>query len=937
MVPEMLNSRAILNRGIFSTDASMYQMMPLDVFSPRTGDEMRRVIEQCYQDKIPIVARGGGTSLTGQSINRAIVLDCSRHLNRILDLDLEKGWVKVEPGIVCAELNLFLAQYGYHFAPDPATLNRCTIGGMIANNAAGMRSAIYGMTIDHILELRLILSDGSPVTLEEHDLSSLDSISSEISRNGELHREMRSIVVNCEDQIRSRYPKVLRRSGGYPLDALLDFNHFNLSKLICGSEGTLGVVSDAKLRLTPLPQSRALCLAHFSTLDAALRAAPRTVQAGSSAAELIDGTIVRFARNKPLTKECCRLVEGDPAALLLIEVQSDGDEDIQELAQKQADSISDLSYTAPLIIDSADIASVWRLRGAVLGLMAPSGSTRKPIPYIEDAAIPPENLADYVAAVVDVCDRLGQPVSMFGHASVGVVHIRPLHDLHQEQDIQMISKIQNEVFPLVQRFGGSWSGEHGDGIVRGGFNRSFFGDEIYDAFARTKHLFDPLNLMNPGKVIDTPPVLSNLRYGRSYNPKPTLERYRYPKDGSMLAAAEKCSGLGACRKTLEGTMCPSYMATRDELHSTRGRSNALRLALSGQLEGEGLGSPTMAMAMDLCLACTACKAECPNGVDMARLKAESRQAHHDLFKPNLRTLLFAHLPRFAELATGHQAPLINYLLRHSALKLVARPVLGITSDRDLPSFASYRLSEWFNRRPRHSNPVEHIVFLNESYTEHFSPEIGQAAIECLEAAGVGVTLVTTPHSPRMAISQGLLDLAKSAGAKLLQILDNLGNGVDPIVVTEPSTATALIQDLPDLIEDFHLATRVAARVVTWDKYISDSIGKRRLRFDFKPLGSNINFILHPHCHQRQLDGAIYTKQLLQLIPDSAFVDTNAGCCGMAGTFGYEVEHADVSRRIASLRLVPLLHKTQLHNLFLLPTVSHASTKSLTSHHRGHST
>jgi Fe-S oxidoreductase len=446
--------------------------------------------------------------------------------------------------------------------------------------------------------------------------------------------------------------------------------------------------------------------------------------------------------------------------------------------------------------------------------------------------------------------------------------------------------------------------------VRGGFNRAFFGDEVYGAFEKTKQLFDPVGLMNPGKVTGTPPMTSNLRYADDYKPQSNVGRYRYPQEGSLLAAAEKCSGLGACRKTLEGTMCPSYMATRDELHSTRGRANALRLALSGQLEGEGLGSPVLAQAMDLCLACTACKAECPNGVDMARLKAETLQAHHDLYKPNPRTLIFAALPKIAEFAAGPQAPIVNALVRNPLLKKLRHHLLGITSERDLPAFTSHRLSEWFYHRSASTSRQSKVIFLNETYTEHFLPEIGRAAIECLEAGGVGVSLATVTHAPRMAISQGLLDRAKIEGQNLLRTLDQMGQGADPILVCEPSTATAIIQDLPDLVEDPEMARRVAKRIIMWDKYMEENTASGIIDLIFKPIRDNLHFLIHPHCHQRQLDGGVFSKRLLERVPNSFVTDTNSGCCGMAGTFGYEVEHVAVSHKVASHRLIPTLTQNE---------------------------
>jgi FAD/FMN-containing dehydrogenase/Fe-S oxidoreductase len=898
----------LLYRSIYATDASMYQMLPSAVATPASREEVLALVHRCIAAGQPMVARGGGTSLTGQAINQAQVVDLSKHLHRVLELNLEEGWVRVEPGIVCAELNAYLAPHGVQFAPDPATQNRATIGGMIANNSAGMRSVCYGMTIDHVLEVELALSTGEIVHLSEQNATGLDRLCAEPSRIGQLHQGMRTLVQTHDSLIRERYPRVIRRSGGYALDALLDFDQFNLAKLLCGSEGTLGLVLAAKLRLTPLPPYTALCLAHFSSLDAALRAAPLTVSAGASAAELIDGVILGQARQHPLTRDICYQIQGDPAAVLVIEVQGDDWDVVQDQVQDQAESLATLAYATPIIGESEAIAAVWQMRSSALGLMTTLQGRRKPTPYIEDAAVPPEQLADYVAAVLAVCQRYGQPVSMFGHASVGLVHIRPLHDLHRPEEVARMEQIQSEVFSLVRQYGGSWSGEHGDGIVRGGFNRQYFGADLYGAFRQVKQLFDPVGLMNPGKIIDTPPMASHLRYGPAYQPQAEGGRFRYPQTGGLLAAAEQCSGVGACRKTLAGVMCPSYMATRDELHSTRGRANALRLALSGQLDGEGLASPLLAEAMDLCLACTGCKAECPNGVDMARLKAETRQAHHDRHGVNLRTRLFAHLPQLAELATGPQAALINAALHHPWVTGLMQRLVGIASDRPLPPFASQRLSQWFRHRPGSSVGGAGVVLLNETYTEHFLPQVGRAAVECLEAAGLGVTLATVGQSQRMAISQGLLDRAKVEGGRLLAQLDRLGHGVEPILVCEPSSATALTQDLPDLVADEGLARRVAARVVMWDRFLAEGLASGELELPFKAAERPVQFLVHTHCHQKQMDRGRWTHQLLSQIPGATVVDSGAGCCGMAGTFGYEVEHAELSRRIAGQRLLPLLEQ-----------------------------
>ena len=899
----------ILYRGIYATDASMYQMLPQAVAVPANREEVLDIVRRCIAGQRPMVPRGAGTSLTGQAINQGQVLDFSRHMNRILELNLEEGWVRVEPGMVCSELNAFLAPYGVHFAPDPATQNRATIGGMIANNSAGMRSVRYGMTIDHVLALDVALSHGEVVHLAEQDAASLKHLYAESTPEALLHQRVHALIQMHAQLIRERYPKVVRRSGGYALDALLDFDHFNLARLMCGSEGTLGIVLEATLRLTPLPACSALCLAHFTSLDAALRAAPFIVDAGASTAELIDGVILRQARRHPLTRDICRQIQGDPAAILVIELQGDEEQIIYRQADQLAATLADQAYATPLMRQKSDRDAVWQMRSSALGLMTTLQGPCKPTPYIEDAAIPPQNLADYVAEVLAICQQYGQPVSLFGHASVGLVHIRPLHDLHQPQEIALMEQIQAKVFPLVRKYGGSWSGEHGDGIVRGGFNREYFGAELYGVFEQIKRLFDPAGLMNPGKIIATPPMHSHLRFGPGYQPRTTEGYFRYPDTGTLLAAAEQCTGVGACRKTWSGVMCPSYQATRDELHSTRGRANALRLALTGQLDEKGIASPLLAEAMDLCLACAGCKAECPNGVDMARLKAETQQARHDLYGLDMRTRFFANSANLGNWAAGPQAWFLNPLFNNRLSRRLLEQGIGIAASRPLPGFATQKLSRWFRKQPatRPDAPpdVPGVILFNEIYTEHFLPTVGRAAIECLQAVGYDVTLATLGESQRIAISLGLLDRARRDGQRMLTRLDALAEEDMPIIVCEPSSASALTQDLPDLVENETLARRIAKRVIMFDQFLEQSMADGQIRFRWK-LTDPVRFMVHTHCHQQQRDGGRWTRRLLARIPNTTVSDTRAGCCGMAGSFGYEKEHAELSRRIATQRLLPAL-------------------------------
>lgn len=905
--------------GLYATDASMYQMQPMSVVIPLDRDDTVKAVKLCAELGLPLLARGGGTSLTGQSVGEAVILDVSKNLTRVIELNLDEGWVRVEPGVVCSELNALLKPHEVHFAPDPATANRANIGGMVANNSAGMRSVRYGMTIDHVLALDLVLATGEVLNLRALDAQQLSAKYALPDREGDIYRSLRDLIVRHAEEIRKRYPKVIRRSGGYALDALADADPWNLAKLICGSEGTLGVILEAKLRLMPLSRHSAICLAHFDTLDAGLSAAAPVVAEGPSAAELIDGIILRQARAHSLTRDICALIQGDPAAVLVIEVQGEDCEAVAKHIHRIADKLAGSAYAVPVMTEARAIQDVWQLRTSALGLMTTVQGPRKPVPYIEDAAVPPEVLADYVSEVLAVCRKYDQPVSMFGHASVGLIHIRPLHDLHQSSDIARMVQIQEEVFPLVQKYGGSWSGEHGDGIVRGGFNRRFFGDQLYEAFREVKKLFDPEGRMNPGKVIDTPPLDSHLRFGSGYQPLQVESRFHYRSQGGMLAAAEQCTGVGACRKTQAGVMCPSYAATHDEIHSTRGRANALRLALTGQLGPDALGGDELNAVMDLCLGCKGCKGECPNSVDMVRLKSDVLFQYQKRRGVPLRARFFGRLPELARLASDVHAPLVNALMNSAPIRSLMEKMLGIDSRRPLPPYASQRLSAWFAQRRTSDIATEgagargasrRVVLFNDTYTEYYLPQVGRAAIEVLEAAGYQVELATLGDSQRGAISQGLLDQAKRNGTLLFQRLDALLADDAPLLVCEPSCASALADDLPDLIDDAELAQRVASRVQMLDFFLEQELASGRCTLPWKAHGrdASLHFLVHGHCHQKTLDGGRWTHRLLARIPGAVVSDTEAGCCGMAGSFGYEAEHAELSRIIASQRLLPRLDK-----------------------------
>ncbi len=903
--------------GIYSTDASMYQIPPVAVVLPVDRADAIRALRTAAEFSCPVVGRGGGTSLTGQSIGPAVVIDFSKYMNSLLEVNEQERWARVEPGIVRDELNRRIAETGLFYAVDPATSSRANVGAIVVNNSAGMRSVRYGMAIDHVVSLDLALPTGEilrlgPVTEEEYEAKCRLP-----DREGEIYRTLRRIIRENREEIRERYPKVRRRSGGYPFDAFLDPMPWNMARIISSSEGTLGLVLELTVRLEPIPAASGLCLAHFADMGECLRAVAPIVARGASAVELIDGVIIRLARENSLTRETCRMVEGDPAGVLVVEAQGDSPGEVRDILRSITDDLKSrgMGYHLPVHVDPAEIDAIWEMRENSLGLMSTVRGPKKPVAFVEDASVPLEVLPEYVEEVVAVCEKYGRPVSLFGHASVGLVHVRPMHDLHEPAELELMKKIQAEVFEIVLKYRGSWSGEHGDGIVRAAYNRRFFGDRIYEGFVELKRAFDPGNLMNPGKIVDPPPMEENLRYGPGYRFLPVETLYHYRQSEGFHEAVEQCTGVGACRKTADGTMCPSYMATRDEVHSTRGRANTLRLAVTGQLGTRGLSSDELREVFDLCLACKACKNECPNNVDMARMKAEVIHHHHLEHGASLRDRLFSDPALLGALCSGWRAPIVNAVLGWMPTRIFMDRLLGIDRRRPFPRYARRTMRRWFRKHRRRSpasaapagETPRRVVLFDDTYMEYYQPSVGRAAVEVLEAAGFEVELVRVGDSQRPAISKGFLARAKKRGTAVLRRLEPYAKRGLPILVCEPSSASSLIDDLPDLADDEELGGTVAARVRMIDSFLAEEIRAGRCRLPWKNGASEpVKILFHGHCHQKALEGVDGSLSLLKGIPGAEVTETEAGCCGMAGAFGYEKEHFDISVKVAEDRLLDAL-------------------------------
>ena len=881
-----------VSRGVYSTDASMFQITPVAVLTPKDAQDVVAAVNFCRSNRVPIVPRGGGTSLAGQAVGEALIIDCSRHMNAILEIDSSRRIARVQPGVLRDQLNAALKPHGLHFAPDPATADRATIGGMIATNSAGMRSVRYGMTIDHVETVTMVLADGETIKLgtglpaAPHPLTD----------------RLRTLLTPLRDEILRRFPKVARRSGGYALDAFTGPQPWNFAKMVAGSEGTLGIVVEAEVNLEPLPCQSRVLLAMYRELDGCLRSIEGLVDLRPSAVELMDENVIRQARQNRLTAEICRIVPGDPAAVLVIEVTGNDPSEVESRAEEMQRRVMESGAASDCLLcrDAAQAKAVWEMRNAALGLLSNIQGARKPVPYIEDAAVPLPCLASYIAEVLAVCRRHEQPVALFAHAGVGLLHVRPMHDLHQPEELAKMRRIQREVFELVRRHGGSWSGEHGDGLIRGMYNREFFGDRLYEAFQQVKRLFDPPGLMNPGKIVETPPEWTGTRYSGGYRPEKVETIFRFREHGDVLGEVEACNGVGACRKLGSGTMCPSYMATRDERHSTRGRANALRLAITNQIGEEGWFREEVHDALDLCLGCKACKKECPNAVDVSRLKAEVWNA------AGYGSRLFGRIDEYAPLASAFSG-VVNALGRSGLARFFLRKFAGLDPTRPLPVFARERFSNWAARQKPAGQGTGVFLFI-DTWTEFFEPEVGRAAFEVLTAAGYCVHTRWLGDSQRAAISQGMLFRARFQGSLLMRELAAEAAAGRPVLVLEPSCASSLKDDLPDLVPNMEEATRAAAAVRLADEFLAGEVRAGRARLQLGGGDAPLELLHHGHCHQKALFRDADSLDLLRQLPNVLLRDSAAGCCGMAGSFGCVESHRDLSRAIFADRLQPAIEK-----------------------------
>jgi len=894
-----------LSRALYSTDASVYQIRPIGVAIPKTRHDIIRIVEICRRFRCPITMRGGGTSQAGQAIGEGLQVDISKYYNRLLEVNAEERWARVEPGIVLDELNAQLAPLRLRFAPDISTASRATLGGMMANNSSGARSVIYGKTIDHVLEQTVVLSDGSVAEFRE---TPRPNIPTGDSLEASLYSTVLRLASEHANEIERRYPKVLRRVGGYNLDEFTDpAKLVNLSKLMVGSEGTLGIVLEAKVKLVPLPKAKAVMVVSFADLLESLSAAPVILKHGPSAIEVMDKSILDYTRQNENLNNIRNefLGDGDPASILCVEFYGDRPEDLPPRLQALEADLRARGLGQRYRTETTPAqAHIWSLREAALGLSMAMRDDAKSISFVEDTAVAPERLSEFIGRFLDMLRGYGTTAGIYAHASVGCLHVRPVVNMKTEEGVRKFEAIANDVAKLVLEFGGALSGEHGDGLVRSPFMKQMFGETLYEAFREIKHTADPLGIFNPGKIVDAPPLTENLRYGTKYAATPPKSHFDFVSFGGLTGAVEMCSGVGACRKKLAGTMCPSYMATREEAHSTRGRANVLRLAMSGQLGDAGLADKGVFDVLDLCLECRACKSECPVGVDMAAFKSEFLAGYWERHGTPLRTKLLGHI---AELSVwgSRFAPLSNWA------SLPARFFLK----RSPPKWKHGTFEQWCKQRPPGKTFERACYLFNDTFLNHYHPEIGVAAVEVLERGGCGVNVVKPGCCGRPLISQGLLTEARGNAERIVQALHPIASRGEKILFLEPSCLSAVKEDIPALLrgEQQTHAHQVAKACVLFEEFAAE--------LDVPLRQGPSKILVHGHCHQKSMGLLPATMKLLARVPGATVTDLDAGCCGMAGSFGYSRDHYDVSVTIANRKLLPAVREMKPGDVLVAPGTS----------------
>jgi len=910
-------------RTIYATDASVYRELPHAVVYPKDANDILLLIEWAKQNKKSLIPRGAGTSLAGQVVGKGIVVDISKHLNQILEINEKEQWVRVQPGVILDELNKQLAPYKLFFGPETSTSNRCTIGGMIGNNSCGARSLIYGSTRDHLLEVSGFLADGSFVTFKNITNQEFQDKCKLSTTEGRIYSFTKSLLedANIQNIIKESYPdsRLKRRNMGYAIDLLLEseiFNKnssepFNFCKLIAGSEGTLFFITEAKLNLVPLPPSCVglLCV-HLDSLSDAFKANLVALKHQPTSVELMDNTILKLASANVEQQKNRFFVEGDPAAILIVEFVADTFDTIQQKSQWLINELksNSLGYAYPLV-KGKDTSKVWNLRKAGLGVLSNMEGSRKPVAVIEDTAVHPEFLESYMHDMEQMLQQLGLSCVYYAHIGTGEIHLRPVLDLKSKNDKKLFRQVAEETAKLVKKYKGSLSGEHGDGRLRGEFIPFMFGNEIYELLKQIKYTWDPHNIYNPGKIVNTPPMDSSLRYHDEYRYQETNTFFDFSKDGSFLSAIEKCNGSADCRKSslIGGTMCPSYMATKHEKNTTRARANMLREIISSH--ENPYKSKELYEILDLCLSCKGCKTECPSNVDMAKFKAEFLQHYYENHRIPLRSIVVANITKLYKIGRWIK-PITNFVLSNKITNGILKSSLRIASNRNFPLLSKHSFQKWSKKNSIKKGKTDVYIF-NDEFTNFIDSELGIYAVLLLENLGYSVNVLPVLESGRTYISKGLVKKAKKIAHKNIDILSSIVAPDSVIIGIEPSAILSFRDEYLEFTDDFHrpLAKQLSKQVMTIEEFILKEFKAgsiKREQFTTKEQ----DILVHVHCQFKAIANKQTIIEVLSIPEHFTITEIPSGCCGMAGSFGFEKEHYELSMKIGEMILFPAVRNAK---------------------------
>lgn len=908
----------LLYRQIYSTDASNFQVQPKAVLCPKSIEDVQIAVKACAQHQIPVISRGGGSSLSGQSIGDGLIIDYSKYMNRVLEVNWEEQWVYVQPGIRLQQLNDYLLPKEQMIGPDPSSAIVATIGGMTGNNTTGTHSIVYGMMADQVTEVDIVLANGELLHFEEKNAAELSALLNQNDHEGQIYQTVMELLYNYRQEITENYPNTWRNVAGYNLHRLQDLyqnkGSLNLASLIVGSEGTLGTIVGIKLKTVPKPKATRLALVHFSTLSSACEAVSAILETGPTAVEIGNDYFYELTRQNPEFDAIQReFIIGDPAAVLIVEYSADHPKELDEKIEILYAKLKEIGHEEPVALRKTpeEIAAVWKMRKACFGIIMAKRGDDKPLAFADDATVPIENLAPFIEEMDTMFQEEGIRVVMAGHASAGCIHINPNVNLKTEDGIALMKRIAQTTAKSALKFGGTYTGEHGDGFARSYFNADLYGPKLNQAFREVKTLFDPHNLMQPGKIVDpyepwTPEIL-RFQPGYKTPHAPQATQLDFSSDGGFAGLVEMCNGMGFCRKDGPGVMCPSFRATKDERHATRGRANALRAAIKGELP-DGLSDKSLYETLDLCLECKACKTECPSMVDMAKLKYEYLYQYQSKHGIPLKSKVFAFIHQINQRSWPFRR-LVNYSLRKPIFRKILEYFTDIDQRRPLPLLAKEKFQTWFNQHGTKENaPNGEVILWDDTYLSFNYPEIGKAAVEVLEALGFKVKILQQRACcGRPMVSKGLLKQAKSQAQQNIDLLLPYAQQGIPILGFEPSCIATLIDEYPDLVPG-EAARTVAQQSFFFEDFLVEWLEKQQESIPLRQQLTPQSLLLHTHCYQKALGNPDNSLKLLQMIPNCTVEVIQSGCCGMAGSFGYERKHHKISMDIGEETLFPTIRE-----------------------------